>query len=250
MKLDHLIINISDEYQLDNRTIDEIRENGFPYEPKWGKGTKGFRASNLWIGNEYFEMIRLLKQDGGGWREEWVNHYNQGHRGLICLMLDVEDIDLEYQRILNKGIDITEPKYLQFKWFFNLLTRTMPWRNSYINFFKGIPMQIGFQQMKDKKSLDFMREYMVPNSRDNGIEGINKVIIKGEFLEEDYELIEQIFEEGEKDNDSIIVNLSNNQQLIFQKSSFYSVEVFTYGNNENYHNGKIKIENVHVLNCK
>lgn len=250
MKIDHLVININDEYQLSNKTIEEIKKNGFPYEPKWGKGTKGFKASNLWIGNEYFEMIRLLKKDGGGWKEEWVNHYNQGHRGLICLMIDVDNLDIEYQRILDKGINITEPKYLQFKWFFNLLTRTMPWRNSYIEFFEGVPMQIGFQQMKDEKSLDYMRQYMVPNSKDNGIEGIRKVVIKGSFSEKDYELIQQIFEVEEKNNDSIVVALSDNQQLIFQKSDFYSIEVYTYGDNENLYGNKIKIENIQVCNSK
>lgn len=248
MKIDHLIINVNDEYQLDNKTIEEIRKNGFPYVPKWGKGTKGFKASNLWIGNEYFEMIRLLRQDGGGWKAEWVTHYNNGHRGLICLMIDVDNLDVEYQRILNKGIYITEPKYLQFKWFFNLLTKTMPWRNSYINFLKGVPMQIGFQQMKDKKSLDFMRGYMVPNSKDNGINGINKVVINGTFIKEDFELIQKIFEVVEKNDDAIVVALSNNQQLIFQKSNSFSVEVYTYGNNENLYGSKIKIENVQVFN--
>ena len=49
MKIDHLVINVNQEYQLNNNIIDEIRRSGFPYEPKWGKGTKGFKATNLWI---------------------------------------------------------------------------------------------------------------------------------------------------------------------------------------------------------
>lgn len=32
-----------------------------PYEPKWGKGTKGFNVSNLWIGNEYLEMVNIKR---------------------------------------------------------------------------------------------------------------------------------------------------------------------------------------------
>jgi hypothetical protein len=193
-------------------------------------------------------MIQLLKQDGGGWKSGWVSHYNNGHRGLICLMIDVDNLDVEYQRIINKGICITEPKYLRFKWFFNLLTRTMPWRNSYIDFFQGVPMQIGFQQMKDRKAIDFMREYMVPNSKDNGINGINKVIIKGDFVKEDFCLLQKIFEITELKNNTIIVTLLNNQQLIFEKSNSFSVEVYTYGDNETLYGSKIEIESVKVLN--
>ena len=47
--------------------IQSIRNTGVPYEPKWGKGTKGFKASNIWIGNEYLEMIPPIKY--GWW---WV----------------------------------------------------------------------------------------------------------------------------------------------------------------------------------
>lgn len=248
MKIDHLVINVNDKYQLDNNIIEEIRKKGFPYEPKWGKGTKGFKVSNLWIGNEYLEMIRLLKEDGGGWKSEWVNHYNNDHRGLICLMIDVDNLDAEYKRILNKGINITEPKYLQFKWFFNLFTRTMPWRNSYINFFQGVPMQIGFQQMKDSKALDFMRQYMVPNSKDNGIDGINKIVIKGPFVKADYDLIHEVFQSSESREGATGVILSEGQEIIFQENDCFYVEVYTYGNNEKLSGSSIEIENIKIFN--
>lgn len=248
MKIDHLVINVNQEYQLNNNIIDEIRRSGFPYEPKWGKGTKGFKATNLWIGNEYLEMIRLLKEDGGGWKPEWVAHYNNGHRGLICLMIDVDNLDVQYQRILSENIYITEPKYLQFKWFFNLFTRTMPWRNSYIDFFQGVHFQIGFQQMKDAKSLDFMHKYMVPNSRDNGIDGIETIKIKGNFTNKDFELISKLFKTAEIREDIITVSLLNSQELLFQKDKSFSVEVHTYGINKTSDNNHIVIENVKVFN--
>ena len=37
-------------------------------------------------------MINILKNNGGGWKSDWVELYNNGHRGLICIMLDVDDI--------------------------------------------------------------------------------------------------------------------------------------------------------------
>ena len=33
--------------------------------------------------------------------------------------------------------------------------------------------------MKDEKSVELMRKYMVPNARDNGINGIEEIKIKG-----------------------------------------------------------------------
>ncbi|MDB8803567.1 hypothetical protein [Romboutsia sp. 1001216sp1] len=123
-------------------------------------------------------MINILRSDGGGWKTEWVDLYNNGHRGLICIMLDVVNIDEVYNLLNKKSIEITKPEHLKFKWFFNMLTRTMPWQNSYINFFEGVPLQIGFQQMNDEKSRKFMNEYMIPNSRDNDIIGISEVIVR------------------------------------------------------------------------
>ena len=46
--------------------------------------------------------------DGGGWKPEWVEKYNKGHRGLICLMQDVDDLDEIYRR---------DDKYLFKKYF-------------------------------------------------------------------------------------------------------------------------------------
>ncbi len=76
MRIDHLVINVDKKYQADASIVSTIQDCGFPYEPKWSKGTSGFKASNIWIGNEYFEMIRLLNKSGGGWREEWVKRYD------------------------------------------------------------------------------------------------------------------------------------------------------------------------------
>ncbi|MGL5328010.1 MAG: hypothetical protein ACRDD7_01995, partial [Peptostreptococcaceae bacterium] len=193
-KFDHFVVNINKKYQTNKNVINSITDAGFPYKPSWGKGTKGFKASNLWIGNEYLEMINILKSDGGGWKSDWVELYNNGHRGLICIMLDTEDIDKLYNLLISKNIKVTKPEHLKFKWFFNLFTKVMPWQNCYIDFLEGIPLQIGFQQMNDQKSRDFMEQYMVPNSRDNNIEGINKVIIKGNLTHNDIELISSVFD--------------------------------------------------------
>ena len=247
-KFDHFIINIDEHFQKDSKYINEIIEAGFPYKPSWGKGTKGFKVSNLWIGNEYFEMVNILKKDGGGWTKSWINLYNNGHRGLVCLMLDVDDLDNIHNSLCSKNINITTPEFLKFKWFFNLFTRIMPWRNSYINFFEGLPLQIGFQEMKDDKARKFMKKYMVPNSRENEILGIKKIVVKGSFTQNDIEVIEKTFSEYIINRTPITIKLDKNQTLIFENAKEYEVDIFTQCNNENLQNKKIQIENISVYN--
>ena len=228
--------------------INNVIKSGFPYEPSWGKGTRGFKASNLWIGNEYFEMINLLKEDGGGWKKDWVDLYNEGHRGLICIMLDVDNINEVYENFKSKNISITNPEYLKFKWLFNLLTRTMPWQNSYIKFFEGIPLQIGFQQMKDDEARNFMKQYMVPNSYENGINGIDKVIVKGALTSNDKDLLKIIFDSYIIKDTPLTISLNEKQVLIFQEDKNYLVEIFCKCTNNDFVNKCIGIENITLLN--
>lgn len=244
MKLDHFVININEKYQKDETIVEYIRNANFPYEPKWGKGTKGFKVSNLWIGKEYLEMVNILRDDGGGWIKEWLEKYKEGHRGMICLMLDIEDIDELYQVLSRKNICVTLPRWLEFKWFFNILTRRMPWRNCYIPFFEKIPLQIGFQEMKDEKSRQFMNQYMVPNSRDKGIDGINKVIIRGAYTHNDFDMLKNVFDNLIKSENSkfILIELPTKQLIEFTFDTTYQVELYT-----NSTTGKfVEIENVKV----
>ncbi len=248
LKLDHFVINVHDKYQGDVDTTLQIKTAGFPYEPHSGKGTRGFKASNLWIGNEYFEMVRLLTLSGGGWKKDWVNLYNTGHRGALCLFLDTDDINKLYDTLQKKHIQITAPEYLKFKWLFNVFTHTMPWQNSYLPFFEGIPMQLGFQQMKDEKSRSLMQKHMVPNSRNNMIMGIKKVLIRGAFTSSDRMLITTVFDNCIVQDNTMTIRLDHNQVLVFEKSERYEILVFTECCNELFMNKTLQIENIMVVN--
>ena len=56
-----------------------------------------------------------------------------------------------------------------------------------------------------------MRQYMVPNARDNGINGIEEIKIKGAFTESDFELINTIFKNKESIDNGVVISLDNNQ---------------------------------------
>ncbi|WP_195263033.1 hypothetical protein [Clostridium sp. 1001275B_160808_H3] len=164
------------------------------------------------------------------------------------MMIDTNSLDKIYDIFKNRNINISKPEFLKFKWFFNLFTRTMPWRNSYVNFLEGIPLQIGLQEMKDDKSRKFMEEYMVPNSIDNEILGIEKIIVKGPITTNDIELIKKIFKEYIIRDFPLTMTLDNNQTLIFKEDKEYSVDIFTKCDNEKFKNKKVEIENITIYN--
>lgn len=244
MKIDHLVLNISKKYQQDSKEIKAIEEAGFPYKPDMGMRSKNFKVSNIWIGNEYLELVRLLQPSGGTWKKEWVDAYNLGHRGLMCLMLDTDNLDLEYKRLSSLYVPVTKPETVRYKWFLNLLSRTMPWRNSYIPVFFGVPMQIGFQEMKDTSQ----RGPMTPNSRENSIKGIKKVLIEGAFTEGDLKMISQIFPEGSQETEGFTVKLESNQTLVFRYNKEYHVTVVTDCKNADFEKKTVAFENVTIKN--
>ncbi|WP_164489561.1 hypothetical protein [Rummeliibacillus sp. TYF005] len=87
-----------------------------------------------------------------------------------------------------------------------------------------------------------MRQYMVPNSRDNGINGIEEIKIKGPFTESDFELIHTIFTAKEPFNNGVIIYLDNHQKLIFEYANAFEVNVTT--SSSNVKQSEVKIENI------
>lgn len=243
MKLDHFVCNVDRQYQENAAFIKKTRDAGFPYEPKNGKGTKGFKASNLWIGSEYFELIHILQPDGGGWKKEWVSRYHAGNRGMICLMLDVSDIQAIYDDMITAEVALSTPEPLTFKLFFNLLTMKLPWKNAYFNFFEGIPLQIGLQQMNSEKAYQRMKKRMIPNATDNKITGITEMQIKGNFSANDYRMIEKIFKCRENHDGTMTALLSSGQTIKFEKADAYSVEMMATSNQSSFTGKQLQIEN-------
>ncbi|MGM9987917.1 MAG: VOC family protein [Bacillaceae bacterium] len=247
MKIDHLVVNVDKEIQSDKEVIYAIRSMGLPYKPSWGKGTNGFKVSNIWIGKEYFELVRIKRKDGGGWIKDWTTKYLNGHRGLIGFAIEVEDIEETYQKLLHHQVHASAPEPLQFRWLFNLLTKRMPWRNCYLPEFEGVPFQFFLQQLDDEKSKQYMEQYMVPNSKENDINGISEVIIYGELTEEDKKIIYALFDDYEEKEDSLTIHLGI-QKIRFLKSNTYRVEVILQCDNETYAQKSISLHKLHIRN--
>ncbi|WP_339290313.1 VOC family protein [Paenibacillus sp. FSL E2-0201] len=247
MKIDHLVVNVDRNIHEDQTFVKAVQTLGLPYEPKWGKGTKGFKVSNIWIGNEYFEWVRIKKKDGGGWLKSWTEDYLGGHRGLIGFALDVEDIDAVYKELSSRNIEASTPEPLRFRWFFNLLNRTMPWKNSYIPKFEGVPFQFFLQQMNDEKSLAFMQQYMVPNSRDQNIQGISQVNIYGAWTQKDKKLLKDIFTDVVVQDGMITISLGS-QRICCVDAETYRVEVLLDCRNDEYSKKELEVGNLLIRN--
>lgn len=247
MKIDHLVVNVNHSVQEDKSIIEKIHSIGLPYNPKKGKGTQGFKVSNIWIGDEYFEFVRIIKNDGGGWLKDWTLKYLDGHRGLIGFCLEVPDIDEYYRKLLHHNINVSPPKQLEFRWFFNLLKKAMPWRNLYLPEFQGVPFQFFLQQLNDEKTKKYMKKYMVPNSLENEINGISEVLIYGNLSVKDKKILHVLFENYE-DKDDIFTIYLDKQKILFIQSEQYKVEVHLTCNNKNYTNKMVNIENLQIKN--
>lgn len=192
-------------------------------------------------------MIKINSTDGGGWIESWTEDYLRGHRGLIGFALEVEDIEATYQKLIRQNIQVSTPEPLTFKWFFNLLSKTMPWKNSHLPKFEGVPFQFFLQQLNDEKSKAFMQKYMVPNSRENNINGILEVKIYGLLTEQDKRILKALFKDC-KIKDSTITVALGRQLISFVESEKQSVEVLLDCENEEQSTKQLEIGNVVIKN--
>lgn len=247
MKIDHLVVNVGTSIQEDKDIIEKIHAIGLPYNPKKGKGTKGFKVSNIWIGNEYFEFVSIRTVDGGGWLKDWTMKYHDGHRGLIGFCLEVDDIEEAYQKLLHRNIKVAPPKPLEFRWFFNLFKKTMPWRNLYLPELQGVPFQFFLQQIDDEKTKNYMKKRMIPNSLENEINGISEVLIYGELTIEDKKILNSLFINNEFKDGILTIHLEK-QKIRFIQSDQYKVEVNLACNHNDFANKSVKFDNLQINN--
>lgn len=164
VRLDHFVINIDNDMEKLKDLKKQIEPRGFPFEPTWGKGTKGFKVANIWIGLQYLEMVWLKKKDGGGWKADWVEKYNRGHRGVIAIYLMTDQLDEIREELKRRGIPVSEPERVSFRCFFGLFKKTMPWRSIFTAPIPGTDLEICFGDLDHPEIMEKMKAYMVPSA--------------------------------------------------------------------------------------
>jgi len=206
LELDHFVVHIDNDPAILTDLRAQLARHGVPFEPDWGKGTKGFKAGNIWIGRQYFEIIRILRPDGGGWVEHWVKRHHQGKRGLYCLFLKTDRLDALAIRLREAGIPASDPERITYRAFFGLFRKTMPWRMLYLPPIPGTDLEMAFIQY-DPDPNDVMKAHMVPNADANGITGVHEVRLQLPLSNEASDFLIRVFPEATHANHRLIVPL-------------------------------------------
>lgn len=232
--------------------LEELKERiqpmGFLFEPTWGKGTKGFKAANIWIGDQYFEMVWLKSPDGGGWKTEWVDKYNRGSRGIVGIFLLTDQLDEIRKNLIDRGVPVSEPERISFRWFFGLFKKTMPWRTMYTDAIPGTDLQICFGELDSPKVMKQMKKYMVPNSKSNSIDGIISATLSLNLTQDVIKYLQSIFPDLELLNEMYVYDMETTK-LCFrdQKENGLHVELKTLTSDMKFSGNSFEIENVKVM---
>ena len=192
MILDHFVVHIDDEPSVLPDLKAQLDICDVPFEPDWGKGTKGFKAANIWIGRQYFEIVRILSSDGGGWTSHWVERHRQGQRGLYCIFLKVDRLDELARKLRAAGIAAMGPERITFRALFGLMKKSTPWRVLYLPPIPGTHLEFGFIDY-DPDPKDRLKAYMTPNADQNGVTGVTEAHLRLPLTEEVCSFLQHIF---------------------------------------------------------
>jgi hypothetical protein len=247
IRLDHFVVNIDNDMGKLKELKKQIEPLGYPFEPTWGKGTKGFKVANIWIGLQYLEMVWLKEKDGGGWKADWVEKYNNGYRGIIAIYLMTDRLDEIREELKCRGIPVSEPERISFRWFFGLLKKTMPWRSIFTAPIPGTNLEICYGELDSPDIMEKMKAYMVPNAAVYGIEGIKAATVKGNFSEEAWIYIQKLFPDVELKGTSLTYDMGTTC-LSFELSekTGLNVELNAVTVNKKYLGKSFEVENLKV----
>jgi hypothetical protein len=208
IKLDHFVIHIDEDKERLALLKQQAERLGFPYRPERGKGTSSFKVSNMWMGDHYFELVCLRKQQTN-WRKEWERLYNEGKRGVFGLMLMTDNLQAVREEWIANGIQASQPERISFK-LFGLLQISMPWQTVYAPPIPGTNLTIAVSQMDSERQYQHIRtRRMKPNSEENGITGIAETTVKSGFSPEALRYIERLFPGCKADSRERLVSLSD-----------------------------------------
>jgi hypothetical protein len=217
MRFDHIVVHVDP----DNTQLQILRSSlmniGYPFEPDNGKGNNEFKASNINIGNEYIEVVRLFKPNAQSWVPLWTHHYDMGLRGAYCIFLEVPDVERSGVSLKLKGIRARGPANLSYPTMFGLMRSEAPYTIYYLPNFADSQLQLGLMQFKVGKR-ESTQANLYPNASQNGINGVRRVEVELPNLEESMDLLQKLFEDLHLDGSAWTAQLDK-QSISFSQSA-------------------------------
>lgn len=232
IRLDHFVIHVDPDMRRLLELKGTLAGMGYPFEPTWGKGTRSFQVANLWIGNQYLEMVWLKRSDCRDWVPEWVHKYNQGHRGITAIMLLTDELERIRTDLLARGLRVSPPERTSFRFFFGLLRKTLPWRYVLLEPIPGTDLQVGFIELDGPQVLQQLKAYMIPNAAERGIDGIGTAIVRGPFSDAAWSFWKSVFPQAVSTADRIDVDLAENTRLVVERGPSSGIELELHANSK------------------
>lgn len=188
--LDHIVIHVDTTDEI-TRLKTELDAAAVPFEPTWGKAAKGFKIANIWVGQQYFEIVDI-HSDKNLWQPQWAQRHARGDRGVYCIFFKVqEDVHKLYQKFVQQNIDVTEPERTRFKWLFGLLEKKLPWQFMLLPNVLGTAVELGIIRYDDGAE-EKHKPFMVPNTADKGITGLSRATLHTTKYHEAQQYLEHI----------------------------------------------------------
>lgn len=263
MRLDHFLIHVDNDAAILENLKKEIVPLGFPFDPGSEKSTQGLAVSNIWIGEQYLQIVRLLQPSVRGWNPRWVECYNEGKRGVFSIFIAVKELDEVYEGLVERGIEIPEPEPKQSlvktsKDILEAVTgflglgqskqkKISPWRSLNLPPIPGTDMDINFLEYHEDSEKD-IKTLMKPNAEEYGITGIHRVKIYLPLWNEGIEFLQKVFPQLLQTTTQQKVELRKDELLFFRSDPEAGLEVKLKATAEDkrYAGNKFQIENVEI----
>lgn len=248
MRLDHIVIHVDNDSKQMEALQDSINAQGYPFDPEKGKRSGELRSSNINIGPDYLEVVRLLKPNAQSWMPVWVRDYDSGHRGAYCIFLEVDDVERLAVALKKAGVRARGPAVLTYPALAGILRQESPYFIYYLPNFPDSHLQLAIMQYKEKDGHETFQMGMHPNADENGIKGIRRVEIELPNLDESMEMLQKVFPEMRLENGDWVAAMDK-QRLVFRRSpdAGTHVRVHTVTSQRANVGKKFSISNVEVI---
>ena len=263
MRLDHFVIHVDNDAAILENLKKEIVPLGFPSDPGPEKSTQGLAVSNIWIGEQYLQIVRLLQPLVRGWNHRWVERYSEGKRGVFSIFIAVKELDEVHEGLVERGIESPEPEPKQSlvkttKGILEAVTgflgleqskqkKISPWRSLNLPPIPGTDMDISFLEYHEDSEKD-IKTLMKPNAKEYGITGIHRAKIYLPLWEDGIRFLQKVFPQLIGATTQQKVELKEDELLFFRSDPEAGLKVKLEATSEQkkYTAKKFQIENVEI----